>query len=122
MVTGAAELGRASYADLVLTSAAHAGALYGARNPAAASDNNGMAQAALADGQGLSGMQATATHVCTCANGLSAPSCSLGECVGGRLLEYVQVQTSAPFNPLFDYPGVPHAFTLKGNAVIKVEQ
>lgn len=122
MMLGVVEMGRLAYAGVVVESAAHAGALYGARNNAVASDSAGMQSAALADGHDLGSLTATATHVCTCADGGSAPDCSLGDCPGSRLLEYVQVNTTATYTPLCAYPGLPGPLTLHGQAVLKVEQ
>jgi Flp pilus assembly protein TadG len=122
LLMGVIEIGRAAYASIIVSNAAHAGALYGAQNPATAADNAGMVQAALKDGQDLSGLTATATHLCTCSAGSSAPNCALSDCPSGRLIEYVQVSTSDVFSPLFHYPGLPSSFNLKGQSVVRVEQ
>lgn len=122
MLIGVIEIGRAAYVSIIVSNAAHAGALYGAQNPATAADNAGTVQAALKDGQDVSGLTATATHLCTCSSGSSAPNCALSDCASGRLIEYVQVNTSAVFYPLFHYPGMPASFKLKGQSVVRVEQ
>lgn len=122
LLIGVIEVGRAAYASIIVSNAAHAGALYGAQDPATAADDSGMVQAALNDGQDLSGLSATATHLCTCSTGSSAPDCSLSDCSSGRLIEYVQVNTSLVFAPLFHFPGIPTSFNLKGQSVVRVEQ
>lgn len=119
----AVDMGRAAYTAMLVTNAAHAGAMYGAQNNATAADNAGMQQAALNDGQNLSGLGATASHVCTCAtSGASAPDCSLGDCLGDRLLEYAKVDTTATYTPIGKYPGLPSTFTLKGEALLLVKR
>ncbi len=122
LLIGVIEIGRAAYASIIVSNAAHAGALYGAQNPATAADNAGMIQAALNDGQDLSGLSATAAHLCTCSTGSSAPNCSLSDCASGRLVEYVHVNTSVVFSPMFHFPWIPTSFNLKGQSVVRVEQ
>lgn len=122
MMLAAVEMGRAAYTDIVVVGAAHAGALYGAQNNANAANDAGMEQAAKNDGAEVNGLTAVATHVCACSSGASAPDCSLSDCVGSRLLEYVQVKTSAVFTPMCSYPGLPAAMTLHGQAVVAVSR
>lgn len=120
-LVGAAELGRLAYAAVVVSNAARAGLQYGAQSRATAQDSTGMQQAALNDGVNVSGMTAVATHSCSCANG-GTSTCSSGDCSGSRLIEYVQVNTSANVKMLFHCPGLPASLNVKAQAVMRVVQ
>jgi Flp pilus assembly protein TadG len=127
MLVGVIEFGRIAYFSIEVSNAAHAGVQYGAQSRASAADNAGMVQAALNDGQNVSGLIATASHSCVCSNGSatppSAPNCALSDCSSGqRLTVYVQVNTSATVSPLIQYPGVPASFSLSGQAIMRVAQ
>jgi Flp pilus assembly protein TadG len=121
LLVGAAEFGSMAYATIEVSNAAHAGVQYGAQNHATASDNAGMQAAALDDGPNVTGLAATATHFCGCSNG-AASSCLATDCAGARILEYVQVNTTATVSPVMYYPGLPRTFTLRGQAIMRVEQ
>jgi len=121
LLLGAVEFGRLSYAKIQVVNAAHAGVQYGAQNRVTAANALGMQQAALQDGANISGLSATATYFCSCANG-NVSTCAATDCAGSRILEYVQVNTSATVNPLFYYRGSKRTFTLTGQAVMRVEQ
>ncbi len=121
LLLGAAEFARMAYSAIETSNAARAGVQYGAQNHITASDYSGMQTAALSDGPNVRGLTATATHFCGCANG--APStCAAGDCAGSRMLEYVQVNTSATMAPMVYYPGFPRIFTLNGQAIMEVWQ
>lgn len=122
LLVGVEELGRAAYTATVAANAAHAGALYGAQNGANASDNAGMEQAAVKDNHHLKHLAAAAKHACTCADGGSAPDCSLSDCPGSRLVEYAEVDTTVPFTPLVSLPGFPNLVTFTGHARIPVRR
>jgi Flp pilus assembly protein TadG len=124
LMIGTVEFGRLAYAYIEVADAARAGVQYGAQNRATASDNTGMQQAAINDAQDVHGMTAVATHSCACANG-AASTCRSTDCAGSRLIEWVQVNTSAQVDPVFRFPGIPPAgknFVLKGQAVMRVGQ
>jgi hypothetical protein len=123
MGIGTIEFGRLAYCSIEVSNAAHAGAQYGSQSPTAAVDIAGMVQAALDDGINLSpALNATAAHFCQCSTGSSAPNCALTDCSGSRLIEYVQVNTSAKITPLFNYPGISSLFNLSGQAIMRVAQ
>ena len=124
MFIGAAEFSRLAYFAIEISNAAHAGAAYGAQNHATASDAAGMRQAAINDAANVSGMTASATHVCVCTNG-TAITCAnaITSCVSpARIYEDVIVTTTATIDPIFHYPGVPTTFTMNGNATMQVEK
>jgi Flp pilus assembly protein TadG len=118
---GAAELGRLSYAAIVVSNAARAGLQYGAQSRVTAQDSAGMQQAALNDGQNVTTMTATATHYCSCSTGSTA-NCTSASCGTGRLIEYVQVNTSARVPMIFHCPGLPASITLNAQGVMRVVQ
>lgn len=124
LLTGAAEFGRLAYAGIEVSNAARAGVAYGAQNHITASDNAGMQSAAVNDGPNVGSLTATATSFCTCSSNLSSQvSCVATSCTGGaRLIEYVQVNTSAAVNPLLYVPGLPKTYTLRGQAIMRVVQ
>ena len=66
-------------------------------------------------------MIATAQHTCGCANG-AASTCLATDCVGSRMLEYVQVNTTAGVDPIFFYPGLRRFFVFRGQAIVRVGQ
>ncbi len=124
LLSGAAEFGRLAYAGIEVSNAARAGVAYGAQNHITASDNTGMQNAATNDGPNVSGLSATGSSFCTCSSNLSSHvSCVVTSCTGGaRLIEFVQVNTTATVDPLFYVPGLPKTYTLTGQAVMRVEQ
>jgi Flp pilus assembly protein TadG len=121
LLLGAAEFGRLTYIGIEVSNAARAGVQYGAQSRATASDASGMQTAATNDGPDVSGLSATATHFCSCSNG-TASTCAATDCSGSRIIEFVQVNTSAAVAPMFTYPGLPGTLTLTGKAVMRVAQ
>ncbi|MGH9415582.1 MAG: TadE/TadG family type IV pilus assembly protein [Terriglobales bacterium] len=122
LLVGVEELGRLAYTAIVASNAAHAGALYGSQNNVTVSDNAGMQSQALADGKDITSLTATATHVCTCASGASAPDCSLSDCSSSRLQVYAQVNTTAVFTPVCSFLGWPGPITLHEQARVRAQQ
>lgn len=121
MLVGAAEFGRLAFAGIEVSNAARAGVQYGAQSTVMASDNAGMQQAAVQDAANLAGLTATASHFCACSNG-GGSTCEPTDCAGARIIEYVEVHTSATIDPLFYYPGLPKKFTLQGQATMRVAE
>jgi Flp pilus assembly protein TadG len=99
--------------------AARAGAQYGSRSTAAASDTAGIRSAALDASPGIAGMTVTPVKACKCADG-STVSCN-GSCVNGGLRVYVQVtaQTTAP--TVFRYAGLPFSGAVTSTASMRVQ-
>jgi Flp pilus assembly protein TadG len=121
LLIGAAEFGRLAYAGIEVSNAARAGVQYGAQSHTTASDNSGMQLAATNDAANIAGVSATATHSCSCADG-SSSTCAATDCSASRIIEFVQVNTTATVDPLLYYPGLPHTFTMRGQAIMRVEQ
>lgn len=132
---GIVEIGRAIFYTIAVNNAATAGVEYGSQNGTTASDTSGMQNAATSDAN-FSAMTAVATHGCTCDNGggttaesctypVPAPStCSaaIESTCSGTIVECVQVNTTATFSPIFNYPGLPSSYTANGKAVMRVRQ
>lgn len=127
---GLVEVGRFAYFSILVGNAAHAGAQYGAQNFTTAIDTTGMVNAAKTDGQNVTGLSASASHVCTCWNGTTAsPStpttaaCSTTICplAGYHRILYVTVTASGSFTSLFTYPGLPHTHNVSRTAVLRAK-
>jgi Flp pilus assembly protein TadG len=124
LLLGAAEFGRLAYMAIEVSNAARAGVAYGAQNHITASDTMGMQLAATNDGSNVATLNASASHFCQC-SGTGTSTCASGDCTAGtdnRILEFVQVNTTAAVDPLIHVPGLPTTYTLTGKAVMRVEQ
>ncbi len=121
LLLGAAELGRVSYAAIEVANAAHAGVAYGCLSHTDAADNTGMQLAATQEAPDVSGISATASHFCKCSDG-TASTCAVADCSLSRIIEYVQVTTTASYDPKIYVPGMPHSYTVTGNAIMRVVQ
>lgn len=124
LLVGAAEFGRLAYAAIEVANAARAAAAYGSQSHITASDIAGMQTAADEDATNVTNLVVTATQLCSCSNGTAITCADAGTtCLSpGRIIEDVQVNTSASVDPLFYYPGLPKTFTLNGQAIMRVEQ
>jgi len=124
LLVGAAEVGRIAFAAIEVSNAARAGVSYGAQNHATASDSSGIETAATQDGPDLTDLKAVATQACTCSSGTAITCANAGtNCLApNRIIEYVQVQTSAVVGTVFKFPGIPSSITLRGYAMMRVEQ
>jgi Flp pilus assembly protein TadG len=112
---GAVDFGRAYFVSMEVTSAAEAGAMYGISNPA---DTTGMRSAALANAPDLPGLTPTATYGIECADGTSpvlANNTPPSSCPTG-VVQYVEVDTTASYQPILYYPGFQSAFTLSSKS------
>jgi Flp pilus assembly protein TadG len=114
MLTGLVDLGRAYYYAISVSSAAHAAAVYGVQNP---TDVQGMMSAASASAPDISSLNTNASYGCECHDGTSAVAdCSAPPSCSENYVNYVAVTTSATFQTIIPYPGLPSSFTLQGNA------
>ena len=118
LLVGAVDFGRGYYMAIETSAAAEAGAMYGSQN---SSDTSGMVSAALLDANDVPGMDAVGTYGCECSDGTagsvnctSVPSCS------ANVVNYVQVDTSANYQPMFALPGIPTVMTLRGSSRMRV--
>ncbi|HEY0394560.1 MAG TPA: TadE/TadG family type IV pilus assembly protein [Candidatus Elarobacter sp.] len=121
LVIGLIEVGRFAELSILVGNASRAGVQYGAQNLVTALDNTGMQNAATADGQNVSGLTATASHFCTCADG-SASTCLPTDCAASHRLVYVQVDVTGTFTSLVRFAHVSPSITIPGRAVLRVSQ
>lgn len=124
LLIGLIEVGRFGNYAIVSGNAARAGVQYGARNTITAADLTGMQNAALDDAQHVSGLSATASNFCECADG-SASSCLPTDCAASHRIMFVQVLTTGTLPSLTNFPGLPaslRTITVHGKAVMRVAQ
>jgi Flp pilus assembly protein TadG len=123
MLVGAAEFGRLAYADIEVSNAARAGVAYGSQNHATASDTSGMQTAATQDAPDVTSITATASTFCTCSDGTPITCANPSACISpAHVIQYVQVNTSAPVDMGFHYPVFATSYTLNGQAIMRVER
>jgi Flp pilus assembly protein TadG len=127
LLVGAAEIGRLAFASIEVSNAARAGVAYGAQSHITASDIVGIQTAATQDAPNVTSMTATATQSCSCNNGTTVNfvSCAAAgtSCASpNRIIESVQVTTTAPVDTVFHLPGIPNTVTLRGQATMRVQQ
>ena len=124
ILAGAADFARIAYASIEVSNAARAGIQYGMQNLNTMSDLTGMKNAATNDAVDVSAMTATASDYCVCTDGTTVTCANAGtKCIApARILHYVQVNTTAKLNTLFNYPGLPTTLTLNGQATTRVLQ
>jgi Flp pilus assembly protein TadG len=143
MMVGAAELARVAYMSIEVANAAEAAAFYGSQNGATASDFDNSSQGSKASGMQLKAIQdasdlynsptatnftTTVTTACACEPKTSAGSPQTVSCSDNTTCSAANLQmqttlivaTSAQFNPLIHFPGLPASYTLSGRAVQKV--
>jgi hypothetical protein len=135
LLVGAVEVGRIAYASIEVNNAARAGVAYAAQTHTTASDNGatgGVLTAATKEAPNVTSMTATTSTSCSCetsAGVIPAP----GTCVGvdttagscpspSRIVEFVQVNTTAQVKTIFNFPGIPGTVTLRGQAIMRVEE
>jgi Flp pilus assembly protein TadG len=131
ILVGAVELGRIAYVKTELVNAARAAVAYGAQNHTTAANSAGMQTAAQDESPEISAVMTFSpapTYFCACSNTITASgaatktSCSTTCSSGDHLVLFVQANTQATINTLFNYPGIASTFTLNGQAIMRVEQ
>ena len=124
LLAGTAEVGLIAYSSIEVSNAALAGVSYGAQSHTTASDSANILLAATQDAPNLTNLSATTTLACTCSDGTAITCGTAGaKCVSpARIIETVTVNTSAPINTVFSFPGIANSLTLTGSATMRVEQ
>jgi Flp pilus assembly protein TadG len=134
LLVGVVVVGRLAYASIEVSNAARAGAAYAAQTSTTAADSTNITLAAKQDGSNIisSDLTVTPTYSCSCEsntgtiaslNSCSSADANLTTCGGtSRIVVVVQVNTSAPVGTLFHLPGIPSTVTLRGQAIMKVQQ
>jgi Flp pilus assembly protein TadG len=124
VLVGLIEVGRFGNYTILVGNAARAGVQYGAQNTVTAADIAGMRSSALRDGQNLTGLSATPTIFCQCADG-STSTCLETDCSASHRIIYVQVITSATVPSITNSSLLPsplRTITVQGRAVMRVAQ
>ena len=132
MLVGTAEVGRLAYASIEVNNAARAGVAYAAQTNTTAADTANIQLAATQDAPNLTSLTATPSYSCSCEGPTGTitllSSCSntatnLATCPSpSRIVVYVQVNTAAPVATLFNFPGIASSITLRGQAIMRVQQ
>jgi Flp pilus assembly protein TadG len=140
VLVGTVDFARVFYWDMALTTAARAGAQYGARNTTNASDSPGMKTAAVNAAQvdiaSLSSSDITATCALKCepdapadafytlANPSGGSACTnpTPTCTGGNhLIWTVTVSATKPFSTLARYPGIPNTLAITRSVTMRTQ-
>lgn len=122
LLSGLVEAGRFGYYTILVGNAARAGVQYGSQNLVAAADTAGMASRALNDGQNVTGLSASATNSCTCADGTTS-TCLPTDCASSHMIVYVQVTATGTFPSLLNYSALPaslRSLTVSDTATMRV--
>lgn len=128
VLVGAAEFAHFAWSTVIASSAARAGAQYGAQTHVTASDTNGIRAAAALDSVNITGLATTSTTLCYCSSpgpmtSIACGSTALTSCPSpATILEFVQVNTAVTVYPLGSYPGLPTSFTAQGQSIMQVLQ
>jgi hypothetical protein len=128
-------VGRLAYADIEISNAARAGVAYAMQSHAAvaATNNTNIENAAKQDAPDIHSLVVdppTLTCYCETSGGVttalascSATDANLTTCASpSSIVIYVEVDTHAQIDTAFHFPGIPNLVTLRGKAVMRVEQ
>ncbi|HVB82769.1 MAG TPA: TadE family protein [Candidatus Binataceae bacterium] len=125
-----ADFARVFYLAMGIASAARAGVQYGAQSYVKAVDNAGMTTAATNDAQSIGNITVVPTHFCMCDGAQCSPaqasacvvSCGAPPSTCTEPKVFVEVKTSATFNTLIKYPGLPSNIPLSSVAVLQAQK
>ena len=128
LLMGVVDFGRLFATRIALSSAAEAGAQYGAQSVATSNQTTAMQTAAIRDFTNAkfgSGLVANATVQCRCpiTDAAMASCTATATCGVGTIYPrvYVQVQASKSVPFVFRYPGLPTSITLSRRAVVRAQ-
>lgn len=134
LLTGAADFGRVEFFSIEASNAARAGVSYAVQSTESSTDDDKIQTAAQNDAPDLTSvttLTVTSNTVCQCDNagvyttiGTTASACASAAalCLSpGRVINYVQVNTSAPVSTVFKYPGLPSSLTVHGQANMRIK-
>ena len=130
LLLGTTDLATVAYCSIEVTSAAHAGAMYGMRSGTYASSTSGMTTAAQAEAADF-GTNLTVTpttfYACSAAiNGTTYTTQSAANtgCTGSgnHALQFVQVLTSGTVTPMVHFPALPASYLVSGTSIMEVEE
>ena len=121
LLVAASDFARVFFFSIAVNNAARAGAQYGSQNVINAKDTSGMQTAATNDASNVPGITAVASS-CTCAASTTVTNCgSSYNCADYPKATFVEVDTSATFNTIVNYPGLANSFSLTGKAILPVQ-
>jgi hypothetical protein len=118
---GMTDLCRWAFLAIEVSSAARAGAQYGAQNRGTALDSAGITTAAQNDVPDISGLSVTPATSCWCSSSPGTTvSCSLSSCTGtSQLIPILKVNTSLTYTPWILYGWwASQSITISGQAVV----
>ena len=128
LVVGTIDFGRVFKTANVVTNAARAGALYGARTLTNSVDNAGMiarANAVLTANNLATGATPTVSRVCRCydnnANAVGGAVACTASCTGSHMVIDVTVTASRTFTMLGSFPGIPSSVTLTRSHTMRAQ-
>lgn len=123
LLAGGIDFGRYMYDGIELGNGARAGAQYGSQSHETELDVSGMKRAATTDAQALSGAVGSASS-CQCGGGITTSTPCVAPpaytCPADHVVEYVNVNLTATFTPLFQIPGLPSSLTITRTAIAQV--
>jgi len=131
MALATIDFGRLAYMHIEVHNAARAGVAYGAQSHITAANTAGMQTAAQNDTDlstsSPTSFTATASSFCVCSNNNSQTSsphvtCVSSSCTGALLVEYVEVDTQANYQPWISWPGAPGSTTVTATVQMQVAQ
>jgi Flp pilus assembly protein TadG len=128
-----ADFGRVFFVNIAVNNAARAGAQFGSQSTTNAAQSDQIKKAAALDfGCVASGSVACPNFpnwstpvvtVCTCKNPPdSVTPCAGSYCGNTTTATYVEVDTSATYTTLLNYPGITSSYTLTGKAIMQVQR
>jgi len=120
LLVAASDFARVFFFSIAVNNAARAGAQYGAQSVISARDTSGMQTAATNDASNVPGITAVASS-CTCTTSTTVTNCGTSyNCADYPKATFVEVDTSATFNTIVNYPGLANSFSLTGKAILPV--
>lgn len=124
---GTADFARAVRLGMIVASAAAAGAQYGSQSIAKTADTAGIQQVATQDAVNVTNLTVTSAQVCKCPDG-SSVSCTTAinqpatACAAGATPRiYAQVTTSAPYQAIAPYAGIPSSIPIQATTMMRAQ-
>jgi Flp pilus assembly protein TadG len=134
LTVGWVDFARTAYFSIEASNAARAGVAYAAQGTTFATNTSGIQAAADNDAPNLTSvatLAVTSNSVCQCDNagtfttiGTTTSACASASssCLSpSRVISYVQVNTSAQVSSIFANRGAPAAYTVRGQAIMRIK-
>jgi Flp pilus assembly protein TadG len=120
LLIGLIEVGRYTYFGILAAHAARAAVQYGAQTTITAMDNTGVTAAATGDAANLPNWHVTRTVVCSISGTITSCPANNVNSVSPNLVYYLEVQVTATFNSLLNYPGIPNSVPVSATALMRI--